>query len=77
MGRKPLGDRLKKPTDYPQFAFRISQEDMDTLRTTIEKIYVAENAKRGPEVKRVSRSQIIVKALKNGLSALKKHGLEE
>lgn len=69
MGRRPVQDK-KLPSDYPQFAFRVSKEDKERLGGLIEKVQEILN-KRQPKGPHINKNDVIVRALYEGLKRLK------
>lgn len=65
--------KKKKPSDYPQFAFRLTTpEQKEELSKLIEEVHERWNRQMNEDDIKYSKSEIIVKALKEGLSLLKK-----
>jgi len=69
MNRRP---KKKKPSDYPQFAFRLNNEDekrrlAEHLESTVKLL----NERAGEDAKPYSKSEVIVKALTIGLTKLR------
>lgn len=74
MGRHQIGQKKKKPSDYPQFAFRTSKANIERLNATLEEIQGAYIKRKDPEAPYWSKGDIIVEALTLGLKLLKKRG---
>ena len=64
--------KRKKPTDYPQFTFRVDSETKDKLSKDIEEVTQLLNSKRGPDEYMYRKNDIIIEALTSGLSLIKK-----
>ncbi|MGZ3781531.1 MAG: hypothetical protein ACXVCY_12840 [Pseudobdellovibrionaceae bacterium] len=65
-------EKKTRPSDYPIFAFRVSDEEKDNLNSEIE--YVADllNKRLSEDEKVWRKNDVIVEALKRGLAQLKK-----
>ncbi len=65
---------LKKPSDYPQFYFRLKSEEKDEIEKLIDKLVkrAEKNRKEGEPQRR--RNHIITDALLIGLKELVKNG---
>lgn len=65
-------EKKKHPSDYPQMAFRVSEEDKQRLAELLEQVHRAANKKVADDEKRVKKNELIVSALFTGLEALRK-----
>lgn len=65
-------DKKKSPADYPQMAFRVSDEDKKKLTELIEDVHHLANKKAAEDEKKTKRNELIVAALFAGLQSLKK-----
>lgn len=65
-----------KPSDYPQFAFRISPFEKESLLEQIEKLQEKANRKRSRGTKVVKKNDIIILALQLGLKELERNVTE-
>ncbi len=73
MGRRPIPkDEKKLPSEYPQFAFRVSKAKKKELSDLIETIQSSLNKRRSNDAPFVNKNDVIVEALELGLKALKK-----
>lgn len=73
MGRRPIPkDEKKRPSEYPQFTFRVSKAKKKELINLVETIQNARNQKRKEEKPYVNKNDVIIEALELGLAALKK-----
>lgn len=73
MARKSKRPPKKKPSDYPQMAFRVSAEDKVRLETLVSEVHAIANKHVAPDDFKVKKNEIIVDALWKGLLSLKKH----
>lgn len=65
--------RLKKtPADYPQMAFRVSEEDKNRLLSLINEVHSLANSKITEDQRRVKKNELIVDALWKGLLDMKR-----
>ena len=64
--------RLKKPSDYPQFYCRMSQEDKMEIEEMLTNIATIENKIRLPNNRTRKRNEFITKALKLGLRSIER-----
>lgn len=62
------------PTDYPQLAFRISEDDKRRINELVEEILQVANKKLAPSDKVFRKNDVYVDALYLGLLTLKKKG---
>lgn len=65
-------DKKKSPADYPQMAFRISDEDKKKLTDLIEEVHHLANKRTTEDEKKTKKNELIVVALFAGLQSLKK-----
>lgn len=63
----------KKPSDYPQMAFRISADDKFRLEKLIDEVHKLTNARLHEADYRIKKNELIVDALWNGLLNIKKN----
>jgi hypothetical protein len=70
MGRRPVENK-KKPSEYPQLAFRLNKEDKERLTELIEKVQSSLNNRRHEGAAWVNKNDIIVRALYEGLKRIK------
>ncbi len=63
--------RLKKPTDYPQLAFRISNDDKANINALADEVLSASNQNLQPDEKQFRKNDVLVDALYLGLITLK------
>lgn len=61
----------RRPSDYPQFAFRLSAEEKEHLSKLIEEVTTLYNKSVGPGEYLYRKNDIIVEALEKGLKAMK------
>lgn len=72
MGRKPIPNNEKKmPSDYPQFAFRVSKEKKTALLKSIEAIQDTRNKHREDGDAYINKNDIIIEALEAGLKLIR------
>ena len=64
----------KTPSDYPQLAFRISEEDKVQIAKLVEEVLENSNKHLMPNEKQFRKNDIYVDALHLGLQTLKKKG---
>ena len=64
----------KTPADYPQMAFRISEDDKKNINFLAEELINVSNASLQPKQKLFRKNEILVDALYLGLLELKKRG---
>lgn len=67
-----MSKRLKKPSDYDQFYFRIDSETKNIIEDQITTILDSLNGLKKPEHKLLKRNQVITLALLRGLKAMTK-----
>lgn len=63
----------KKPSDYPQMAFRVSAEDKAKLEKLINEVHELANGRLKDEHLRFRKNELIVDALWKGLLDIKKN----
>ncbi len=61
----------RKPSDYPQFAFRVTAETKDRLSEMIDEVTELFNKNVAPGEYLYRKNDIIVEALEKGLKAMK------
>lgn len=66
-----MSDSLKKPNDYPLFGYRVLPTIKDTLTAELEEVLTLVNSKVVGD-KPLKKNDLFVKALKQGLQAIKK-----
>lgn len=62
--------RKKTPSDYPQLAFRLSQDDKDVIMKKVDALHVKLNMKLGEDEYKIKKNDILVEAIKIGLKSL-------
>lgn len=68
-------EKKKRPSDYPQMAFRVSEEDKLKLTEMIDHIHRLANKSAAEDEKKTKKNELIVAALFSGLLSLKRrHG---
>lgn len=65
-------EKKKQPSDYPQMAFRVSEEDKERLSSLIDQVHRVANKSVADDERRVKKNELIVSALFSGLESLKK-----
>jgi hypothetical protein len=65
-------EKKAKPSDYPIFAFRISEEEKGRLNDEIERVVDHLNKSLSEDDRIWRKNEVIVEALKRGLAILKK-----
>lgn len=65
-------EKKTQPSDYPIFAFRVSNEEKDVLSVEIENVVKLLNKRVSEDEKVWRKNDVIVEALKRGLAQLKK-----
>lgn len=63
----------KKPSDYPQMAFRVSKEDKSRLEELIDEVHQMANKRLKPDHLKFKKNELIVDALWNGLLNIKRN----
>lgn len=71
MGRRPVQDK-KKPSEYPQIAFRLSVDDKERISSEIEAVQTLLNKRRGEGTPFVNKNDVFKWAIEEGLKVLKK-----
>ncbi|MCB9072505.1 MAG: hypothetical protein H6623_02700 [Bdellovibrionaceae bacterium] len=71
MGRKQIPSK-KAPSDYPQMAFRVSNQDKIRIQKTILKIQTLLNKTKDKDAPFVNKNDVILKALDIGFKKLSK-----
>ena len=64
--------KKKIPSDYPQFTFRISQEDKERLSKLVEEVKTIVNSRLEEDEVKVKKNELLVEALLLGLKTLQK-----
>lgn len=64
----------RKPSDYPQFAFRISQVEKAELTQLIDEVTELYNSNLNPGDYAIRKNDIILEALNIGLRVMQKKG---
>lgn len=62
--------KRKSSADFPQFQFRISESDKDEIQSRLEKLVDLMNSKVGKGHRPFRKNEIIIEALRRGLSSL-------
>lgn len=70
MGRRPIENK-KLPSDYPQFAFRVSKTDKERLTELVEQVQDRLNRQRKDGEPWINKNDVIVKAIYEGLKHIK------
>jgi hypothetical protein len=65
-------EKKKRPADYPQMAFRVSEEDKQRLSDLINQVHSLANKGVAEDEKRTKKNALIVAALFAGLQSLKR-----
>jgi hypothetical protein len=65
-------EKKKQPSDYPQMAFRISEEDKRHLSDLVDDVHRLANKSVADDEKKTKKNELIVAALFSGLQSLKK-----
>jgi uncharacterized protein YsxB (DUF464 family) len=60
----------KESGDYPQFQFRISEEEKKLIQHQIEVVLKQLNSLIGPDHKKFKKNDVIIEAIKRGLKSL-------
>lgn len=66
--------KRKKPTDYPQFTFRLDAKTKDKLTREVEEVTQILNSKLTDDNYMLRKNDIVIEALNIGLATLKKRG---
>lgn len=73
MARRPIPAEDKRlPSEYPQFAFRVSKKKKDELTVLVEAVQDKRNRRREEGAPFVNKNDVIIEALEYGLNAMKK-----
>lgn len=72
MGRPREGKALRKPGDYPSFAFRVPHDQAKALDSLLDEIQEKLNKRRELGALEISRSAVLARAVFLGLEQLKK-----
>lgn len=64
--------KKKTSADYPQFQFRLSQNDKEEIQNRIDKLYETFNKGLNEQYKNFKKGEIVLEALKRGISSLEK-----
>ena len=68
-----MRQKVKKlPSDYPQFAFRCSQEDKERIMKLVKKVQDKANRGRSKNEFKALKNDLLVEALLKGLSEIGK-----
>ena len=67
-----MSKKLKKPSEYPQFSFRISEDDKLKLTVKLDEVLerLKENSKEGERIPK--KNALILRAIRRGLSQIEK-----
>lgn len=65
-------EKKKRPADYPQMAFRVSDEDKEKLAELIDDVHRLANKSAAEDEKKTKKNELIVAALFSGLQTLKR-----
>ncbi len=71
-GRPRTGKETKKPSDYPQYVFRVSKGDKKPLDALLDEVVEMMNTKREPGDSEFTRSSVMARAVFRGLEDLKR-----
>lgn len=71
-GRPRKGKELKKPSDYPQYVFRVSKGDYERLERLLDEALELSNKKREPGEREYTKSALIALAVFKGLEVVKR-----
>jgi hypothetical protein len=64
-------EKKKRPSDYPQMAFRVSEEDKQRLTDLIGRVHRLANKGAAEDDKKTKKNELIAAALFVGLQTLK------
>jgi hypothetical protein len=67
-----MNKKIKKPSDYDQFSFRISEEKKDELNALIEEILEVQRKNKKEDEYTPKKNALIIEALTLGLNQIKK-----
>jgi hypothetical protein len=70
---RPARPTRKKPSDYPQMAFRVSAADKTRLEQLIDEVHKLANKRLEPDHLKFKKNELIVDALWNGLLNIKRN----
>lgn len=70
---RPARPTRRKPSDYPQMAFRVSAEDKGRLEKLIDEVHKLANNRLEPDHLRFKKNELIVDALWKGLLDIKRN----
>jgi hypothetical protein len=65
-------EKKKSPADYPQMAFRVSEEDKQRLADLVDQVHRLANKGAADDDKKTKKNELIAAALFSGLQSLKK-----
>lgn len=65
-------EKKMRPSDYPQMAFRVSEEDKQLLGDLIDDVHRLANEDVAEDEKKTKKNELIVNALITGLQVIKK-----
>lgn len=65
-------EKKKLPSDYPQMAFRVSEEDKKRITALVEHVHRLANKDSADNDKKIKKNELISAALISGLQTLKK-----
>jgi hypothetical protein len=65
-------EKKKQPGDYPQFAFRVSQEEKDEISALVDQLETALNKGRADDERKIRKNDVIVDALMKGLLQMRR-----
>jgi hypothetical protein len=68
--------KKKHPTDYPQFSFRVSDNDKRRINELASEVLAASNTTLDSSAKVFRKNDVLVDALYLGLLTLKKKGMK-
>ena len=69
--------KLKTPSDYQQFSFRISEEDKEELTKRLDRILILQKKNQNPGDYTPKKNTLLIRALKRGLSQIEKEELQK
>jgi hypothetical protein len=67
-----MRQRRKRPEDYPSMTFRLSADDKAWIDRELAELHRKFNSQLNPEEYRIAKGEILVGAIKQGLSRLKR-----
>lgn len=65
-----MSEKLKKPSDYPQFYCRMKSEDKESIDLLLDEILLLAEKVDSKSMKKLKRNFVIQKALKIGLKSI-------